>query len=163
MPEVITWGDTIFAILTFAILLALLRKYAWGPVFNMMKEREEHIANEIETAEKNRQEAETYLEQQRQEVENARAEAREIVENSRKSGENQREDIVKQAHEEANRLKEDARLEIKREKDQAINEVRDQVATLSVLIASKVIDQQLDEQEQEQLIENYLKEVGEEL
>ncbi|WP_018923170.1 F0F1 ATP synthase subunit B [Salsuginibacillus kocurii] len=163
MPEVITWGDTIFAIVTFIILLMLLRKFAWGPIMNMMKEREEHIAQEIETAEKNRKEAENYLEEQRQEVQNARDEARNIVDNAKKTGEKQREEIMTQARDEAERLKESARVEIAREKEQAVAEVRDQVASLSVLIASKVIDKELDEKEQEQMIEDYLKEVGEEL
>lgn len=45
-------GDIVFQLLMFIILLALLKKYAWGPLMGVMKQREEHIANEIEAAEK---------------------------------------------------------------------------------------------------------------
>ncbi|MFE9522426.1 F0F1 ATP synthase subunit B, partial [Bacillus velezensis] len=62
---------------------------------------------------------------------------------------------------ESERLKEAARTEIVKEKEQAVSALREQVASLSVLIASKVIEKELDEQAQEQLIQDYLKEVGE--
>ncbi|MFC5711508.1 F0F1 ATP synthase subunit B [Thalassorhabdus alkalitolerans] len=161
MPDTITWGDTIFSLVTFIILLAILRKFAWGPLMNMMKDREEHIANEIETAEKNRKESEQYLEDQRKEIERAREEAQSIIENSKKTGEKQGEEIIAQAKSEAERIKNDAVAEISHEKEQAISSVREQVASLSVLIATKVIEKELDEKEQERLIDEYLKEVGE--
>lgn len=112
MPDTITWGDTIFSLVTFIILLAILRKFAWGPLMNMMKDREEHIANEIETAEKNRKESEQYLEDQRKEIERAREEAQSIIENSKKTGEKQGEEIIAQAKSEAERIKNDAVAEI---------------------------------------------------
>ncbi|MFZ4452985.1 F0F1 ATP synthase subunit B [Salibacterium aidingense] len=163
MPEVIYWGDVVFSLVTFIILLLILRKYAWGPIMNMMKEREEHIASEIETAEKNRQDSEKYLEEQRREVERARDEAQSIIENAKKTSEKQGEDIIAQSRAEAERLKENAQADIAREKEQAIAELREQVGTLSVMIASKIIEKELDEKEQEQLIEDYVKEAGDRL
>lgn len=65
------------------------------------------------------------------------------------------------AREESERLKEAARTEIVKEKEQAVAALREQVASLSVMIASKVIEKELDEQAQDQLIQDYLKEVGE--
>ena len=58
-------------------------------------------------------------------------------------------------------MKESARSEIVKERDQAVTALREQVASLSVMIASKVIEKELDEQAQEKLIQDYLKEVGE--
>ena len=52
----------------FIILLALLKKFAWGPLMGIMKQREEHVANEIEAAEKSREEAQKYLEEQRESI-----------------------------------------------------------------------------------------------
>lgn len=51
-------GDMLYQLFFFAILLFLVRKFAWGPVMNMMKKREEYVANEIEAAEQSRLEAE---------------------------------------------------------------------------------------------------------
>ncbi|MFD2707052.1 F0F1 ATP synthase subunit B [Salibacterium lacus] len=160
VPEVITWGDVLFSIVTFIILLVLLRKYAWGPIMNVMKEREEHISSEIENAEKHRKDAEKYVEEQRLEVERAKEEAHSIIENAKKTSEKQGEDIINQSRAEAQRLKESAQADIAREKEQAIAELREEVGSLSVMIASKIIEKELDEKEQEQLIEDYVKEAG---
>ena len=58
-------GDIIFQLLIFIVLLALLKKFAWGPLMGIMKTREEHIANEISAAENSRLEAKKILEEQR--------------------------------------------------------------------------------------------------
>ncbi|RSL29683.1 ATP synthase F0 subunit B [Salibacterium salarium] len=157
------WGDVVFSIVTFVILMLVLRKFAWGPIMNMMKQREEHVASEIETAEKNRQDAEKYVEEQRQELERAKDEAQSIIENAKKTSEKQGEDIIAQSRAEAERMKENALADIAREKEQAVAELREQVGSLSVMIASKIIEKELDEKEQEQLIEDYVKEAGDRL
>jgi F-type H+-transporting ATPase subunit b len=56
----------------FLILLALLSKYAFGPVMNMMKQREEHIANEINSSEERNKEAQKIVEEQRELLKQAR-------------------------------------------------------------------------------------------
>ena len=74
----------------------------------------------------------------------------------------QREEIVVAARTEAERLKETAKLEIEQQKEKAVAAIREQVASLSVLIASKVIEKNLNAQDQEKLIKEYIQEVGEE-
>jgi len=154
-------GDIIFQLLMFVILLALLRKYAFGPLMGIMKQREEHIANEIEQAEKHHQEAKKLAEEQRALLKQSRQEAQALIENARKLGEEQKEQIIAAARAEAERLKETAKKEIEREKEQAVAALREQVASLSVLIASKVIEKELTEQDQAKLIQEYIHEVGE--
>ena len=113
---VVNGGDIIAQLLIFLVLLALLRAYAWKPLMGIMKQREEHIANEIETAERNRKEAEQYLEQQQSELKKTREEAQTLIENAKQLGENQGKEIVEAARKEAERLKKDALSEIKRAK-----------------------------------------------
>ena len=146
----------------FIILLALLKKFAWGPLMGIMKQREEHVANEIDTAEKSRKEAQELLEEQRNLLKEARKEAQELIENAKKQGEIQREEIIVAARAEAERLKETAKLEIEQQKEKAVAALREQVASLSVLIASKVIEKELNEEDQEKLINEYIQEAGEE-
>ena len=163
MFENIPWINAIYQLVVFFILLMLLKKYAFGPIINMMQKREEHIANQITSAEKNREDAEKYLAEQREEIQKAREEAQSIVNNAKKLSEQQAEEMVNTAKQEAERMKEAALAEIKREKEQAVSALREQVASLSVLVATKVIEKELDENAQKQLIEETLKEVGEEL
>ena len=127
----------------------------------MMKQREEFVANEIDSAEKSRQEAAKYLEEQRVLLKEARTEAQELIENAKKQADIQREDIIVSARSEAGRLKESAKLEIEQQKENAVAAIKEQVASLSVLIASKVIEKELSEKDQQKFINDYIQEVGE--
>ncbi|WP_163099526.1 F0F1 ATP synthase subunit B [Peribacillus alkalitolerans] len=154
-------GDVIFQLVIFIILLALLKKFAFGPLMGIMKERETHIAGEITAAETSRVEASKLLEEQRELLKQSRVEAGQLIENAKKQGDVQREEIISAARMEAERIKESAKREIVQEKEKAVAALREQVASLSVLIASKVIEKELSEADQEKLIDEYIKEAGE--
>ena len=155
-------GDMIFQLIMFLILLALLKKFAWKPLMGIMKQREEHISSEINAAEQSGLEAKKLLEEQRTLLKEARQEAQVLIENAKKQGDVQREEIVVLARSEAERIKESAKLEIEQQKEKAVAAIREQVASLSVLIASKVIEKELSANDQDQLINEYIKEAGEE-
>ncbi|MFK3939838.1 F0F1 ATP synthase subunit B [Alkalihalobacillus sp. NPDC078783] len=159
----IPWGSIVVQLLGFVILLGLLSKFALRPLLGIMEQREKLVNDQIDSAERNRKDAEELLNQQREELNKAKKEAQGIIENAKKLGEQQGLDIVKASKEEAQRMKNTAIAEIQNEKDQAVVALREQVASLSVLIAQKVIEKELDEKAQEQLIQDYLKQAGEEL
>lgn len=159
----IPWGSIAVQLVGFIILLALLSKFALRPLLGIMEQREKLVNDQIDSAERNRKDAEELLNQQREELNKAKKEAQGIIENAKKLGEQQGLDIVKASKEEAQRMKDTAIAEIQNEKDQAVVALREQVASLSVLIAQKVIEKELDEKAQEQLIQDYLKQAGEEL
>ncbi|CAM4166348.1 F0F1 ATP synthase subunit B [Lederbergia lenta] len=154
-------GDILYTLAAFAVLLIILKKLAWGPLMGIMIQREEHIANEIEAAEKSRAESNTLLEEQKSLLKEARLEAQSMIENSKEHGEVQREEIIQLARQEADRLRESARIEINEQKEQAIVALREQVASLSVMIASKVIEKELNEEDQQKLINEYIQRAGE--
>lgn len=155
-------GDILFQLIMFLVLLALLKKFAWKPLIGIMKQREEHIAGEINAAEESRMEAKKLLEEQRSLLKEARLEAQGLIEGARKTGDVQRDEIIELARSEAERIKEAAKLAIGQEKEKAVAAIREQVASLSVLIASKVIEKELSVQDQDKLINEYIKEAGEE-
>ncbi|SDJ28337.1 F0F1 ATP synthase subunit B [Salimicrobium sp. PL1-032A] len=156
------FGDAIAQLVFFLILLVLLRKFAWGPLMNMMKEREDYISNEIESAEKSREEAARLQREASEELKQTRQDAQKIIEDARKTATQQEKDIVASARREADRMKESARQEIEQEKEKAVQQLKDQVASMSVMIASKVIEKELSEQDQKELIDQYVNEAGEE-
>ncbi|KMY56297.1 MULTISPECIES: F0F1 ATP synthase subunit B [Bacillaceae] len=155
-------GDILFQLIMFIILLALIKKFAWGPLMGIMQQREEHISSEIDAAEKSRVEASKLLEETRAELKASRQQAQEIIENAKKVGISQKEEIIAAARAEAERLKESAKMEIEQQTEQAMSALREQVASLSVLIASKVIEKDLSAADQEKLINEYIQEAGEE-
>ncbi|WP_335743546.1 F0F1 ATP synthase subunit B [Salicibibacter kimchii] len=158
----IQWGNALYQLVIFSLLIWVVSRWALKPLLGVMKKREQQVNDNLDNAEKNRVEAEQYLEQQREELKKAREETQAMLDNATKMSEQQGKEILDNAKEEADRIKEAAVSDINREKEQALESVRDQVASLSVAIATKVIEKELDENEQEKLIDSYLKEVGNE-
>lgn len=154
------WESTVITMIAFIGLYLLLNKYAFGPLFGIMEQRRQLVKEEIASAEASRKAAEQHLEEQKQAVQEARKEAYEMIEQAKKSSTKQADDIVQAAKSEANRLKEEAVKDIENEKNKAISALRTQVSGMSVQIASKIIEQQIDEKSQEQLVNKYLDEVG---
>lgn len=159
----ISLGNFLIQIVAFGVLLLLLKKYAFGPLVGMMEKRRQGIEADINSAEKNRAEAEQFLKDQTEELKKARLEAHEIIENARAVSVKQANDIVEAARAESERLKEQALQDIKLEKEKAVAELRDQVGVLSVMIASKIIEKELDQQGQAKLVDDMMKQVGESL
>lgn len=156
----IYWPSFVYAIVAFAILYWLLNKYAFGPLFGIMEKRKQIVLGELEQAEANRKESSALLEEQRKAIEEARKEAQEIIEQSRKVSVKSAEELIEAAKNEAQRIKENALQEITSERNHAIAELRAQVGEMSVRIASKIIEKEVDSKAQGELIDNYLKEVS---
>jgi F-type H+-transporting ATPase subunit b len=154
------WTSTVITIVAFALLYWLLNKYAFGPLFGMMEQRRQLVLEEIASAEASRKKAEQHLEEQKQALQEARKEAYEIIEQARVTSSKQADDILQTAKSESGRLKDEAVKDIENEKNKAISALRSQVSGMSVMIASKIIEKQVDEKSQEQLVNQYLKEVG---
>lgn len=154
------WESTVIAIIAFVLLYWLLNKYAFGPLFGVMEKRRQLVNEEIEAAESSRREAEQQLAEQKRALEEARKEAQDIIESARRTSQKQADEIIQAAREEANRLKNEAIREIQNEKNNAIAALRRQVSGLSVQIASKILEKQVDEKAHEQLVDQYLREVG---
>ena len=159
----IPWGSILFQLVAFLTLLYFLKRVALKPLMGIMEKREQIVNEQIDSAEKRQKEAEELISKQREELEKARVEAQEIIQQAKKLSEQQGQDILTQARENSERIKDSALAEIQREKEQAVSALREQVASLSVLIATKVIEKELDATEQEKYVKQYLKEVGDKL
>lgn len=161
LNDQVNLGDMIVTLLTFLLLLALLKKFAWGPLMGVMDKRAELIASEIETAEKNRMESEKMLAEQKAELKEASATAQSIVESARKQSETQSAEMIEAAREEVNRMKASAELEIATAKEKAVAAVREEFVSLSVLAASKVLEKEISEDDNRALIEETIVKAGE--
>ncbi|OFQ08855.1 ATP F0F1 synthase subunit B [Staphylococcus sp. HMSC072E01] len=156
----VQWGTTIVTIFTFIILLALLKKFAWGPLKEVMDKRERDINRDIDEAEEAKLNAQKLEEENKKTLKETQDEVHHILEDARIQARKQHEDIIKDAHERANGMIETAQSEIKSEKERALADINNQVSELSVLIASKVLQKEISEQDQKGLVDKYLKEAG---
>lgn len=154
------WESFVFAIIAFVVLYLLLNKYAFGPLVDIMEKRRQLIAEQVGSADKNRQEAEKLVSEQKEAFQEARKEAYDLIEEAKKTGNKQAENIISQAKEEASRMKEDALRAIDIEKNKAVAELRGEVGALSVKIASKIVEKEVDAAAQQGIVDQYLKKVG---
>ncbi|UHA75660.1 F0F1 ATP synthase subunit B [Paenibacillus sp. 481] len=151
----------VLAIIAFLILYFLLNKYAFGPLFAVMEKRRELVKQHIDEAANSRAQAQGFVDEQKEALAAARKEAYDIIEQAKQTSVRQADEIVAKAKSETVRLKDEAARDIVSEKNKAVAELRNEVSSMSVAIASKIIEKQLDEKEQAQLVSQYLKEVGE--
>lgn len=154
------WENFILAIVAFIILYVLLQKFAFGKLFAVMEKRRELVKQQLEEAAASRTQAQSFIEEQKQALAVARKEAFDIVEMAKQNASRQTDEAIAHAKDEAERLKKEAAREIESEKNKAIASLRSEVSSMSVAIASKIIEKQVDEKDQSQLVDQYLKEVG---
>ncbi len=153
-------GLIIWTIITFVILLFLLRKVAWKPILTMIDERERTIRTSLDQAEQARSEAEEKLRAYEQRLAEARKESRRIIAEGKESAEKIRDDIVAEAQNQKQGMLQDARKQIEAEREKAIQDIKDSVANIAISAASKIIGRQLDDQAHVDIIERSLRGMG---
>ena len=154
-------GLFIWTILTFLILFSVLAKFAWRPLLQALKDREEDIKSSLEDAEKARNDLNSLNDQSEKILANARSEAIEIRSEAKSSAEKIKADLKSQAEQDVKKLKDDAQVQIQVEKDKAISEIREEVVTLTMSVAEKVIGKNISSDENLELIENSIKDLRE--
>lgn len=156
----VEWGTVIVTVITFAILLALLKKFAWGPLKEVMDKRERDINRDIDEAEEAKLNAQKLEEENKKTLKQTQDEVQRILEDARVQARKQHEEIIHEANIRANGMIETAQSEINSEKERALADINNQVSELSVLIASKVLKKEISEQDQKELVDKYLNEAG---
>ena len=155
-------GDMVFYIISLIILMALVKKFAWKPIVKIMQDRADKIANDIDSAETARDEATKLAEQRQSELQNSKSEAATIVSDAKQSGEKQRTQIITDAQNDAQVLKNNAQKDAEQAREDALKSAKDDVANLSIEIASKIIHKELSAGDQKSLIDSYIEGLGKE-
>ncbi|MFA5814797.1 MAG: F0F1 ATP synthase subunit B [Bacteroidales bacterium] len=151
------YGTIFWMVLAFSVVFFILRKYAWGPVLKMLKEREQSIEKALQSANEAREGLSRLKSDHEKMLQEAHAEHDQLIAEARQI----REQLISKARDEAvqetAKVFEHAQHQIENEKLAAINEIRQQVASLSVDIAEKILKRELsDRTQQENLIKEQL-------
>ena len=153
--------DTIVLALSMLVLFTLLSYILFNPVRDMLEKRRQRVADEQETAKRERQEAVAYKEEYEQKLKEIKKEAEEILSEARKKAMKNEAKIVAEAKEEAARIMERANAEIELEKKHALDDMKQEMIAIATMMAQKVVAASIDTKVQEGLIEETLKEMGE--
>ena len=156
LPE---YGLLFWMVLTFGIVLFILKKFAWKPILNSLRSREQTIEEALQSADKVKLEMVKLKSDNEKILTEARQERDQLMREARVIKERIIADAQEQAQVEAKKIIESARQAIENEKKGAVNEIKSQIANLSVLIAEKIIKEKLNDSKQTDLIENLLKDI----
>ena len=150
-------GLLFWTVLIFLVLVFLLAKFAWKPILKMVEERTKNIEDALNSAENAKKEMAGLKAENEQIMKEARAERDKIVREAREMKDRIIEESKETAKAEADKILAQARKLIDDEKRAAMNELKDQVASLSIEIAEKILTKELsDKKKQAELIDDIL-------
>lgn len=154
-------GNTLWYIIVFAILLVLVKHYAWGPVSEMMEKRRQKVINDLDSAADNRKKAEILANEREAALKNSRQEATQILSDAKANAQKASSQIVAEANDDAASIHKKAKADAAQAKAEALDEARTQVADISVTIAEKVIAKNLSADDQKDLVDQFIKGLNE--
>ena len=143
------------------IQMLIFKKFLLNPVKKVIDDRKAKADSEIADAKKLREEAEAMKAEYEQNLQNARTEANQIVAGAQKTAAARGEEIVGEARAQAAALKQKAEADIAQERKKAVNEVKDEIGGIAMEIASKVVEREIREEDHKDLIDEFIKNVGE--
>jgi F-type H+-transporting ATPase subunit b len=153
-------GLYVWTILTFIVLLVLLRKFAWKPLLEALDRREKMIAGAVDDARKAREELERVKVDSAQVLTEARREAEAIVSRARSDSAQLREELRKKAADEASGIVANAERRIQQETAKAIQQVRAEAVDMSLAIATKILHRNVSKEDNERLIADVVSSLG---
>ena len=152
-------GLMIWTLLAFAATLYVLKKFAFPRIAENLDKRQKAIEDSIETAERTKSEAEEILAEYRERLKEARTQAEEIVARARRAGEQHEADSMAAARRRREELLEQTRRDVEQETRRAIQEIRKEVADLTIMATEKVTRKTLDDDDQRRLVDEALSEL----
>ncbi|WP_220741365.1 F0F1 ATP synthase subunit B [Leuconostoc miyukkimchii] len=149
-------GNMLFIIISFLVLMVILKRVAYEPVTKVLDERADKISADIDDAEAARQEAEKLALQRQSELTVTRQQATKVVADAKASAQKQSDSLIATASDRATLINQQAQTDAQKLKEDAIFNAKNDVAALSVAIASKLMQKELSLNDQQALIDAYI-------
>jgi len=154
------WTTLLLQLINFLVLVFILTKLLYKPIFNVLQKRQEYIKESLLNADRDKEEAKKVLEDYKAQLAEAKKEAFKITQDAQKHGEELRRDIEAAAQSRAKEIVENAQREIQREKEKALAEIREQIIDLSMDAAGIILQKELNPKTHHQLIDEFITKAG---
>ncbi|MDI3472761.1 MAG: F-type H+-transporting ATPase subunit b [Thermotogaceae bacterium] len=151
---------SVIQLLNFVILLFFLNKFLFKPFLSTLDQRKKKIEEDIRKAEKIREEAEEYKQEMEAELKNARKRAEEIIQNAERRAEEFLNSEKEKAKQEAQKIIENAKIEVENFKKTAIDELKNSAVRLAFLMATKILEKEIDEKKHREYLVKMLNKFG---
>lgn len=153
-------GLILWTILTFLVLVVVLKKMAWKPLLHSLTAREERIRVALQQADEAQRTARDLLEENKRQLARSEEESQRIIREGRELGEKLKAEIVDRANAASRHMVEQAKEEIRRESEAALVQLRNEVADLAIIAAGKILDANLDTPKQRALVDGVLQDLA---
>ncbi len=153
-------GLILWTIITFVIVLVILRVTAWKPMLAALATREDKIRSSLQEAREAQEQGRALLEENRKQLALAEEQSQRIIKEGRDLGERLKAEILEKANSSARHAIAQAHEEIQREKESALTQLRTEVADLAILAAGKILDANLDTAKQRALVDAVIRDIN---
>jgi F-type H+-transporting ATPase subunit b len=153
-------GLIIWVIVTFIVLLWVLKKVAWKPILSALDQREAAIKESLEKAEKAKEEAQKVLDENKSNLAKAEEQSKKIIDQSRAYADKLKDQIIKDSKEQAKKIVDDASDEIERKKTAAFNDLKNQVAEIAINAAEKILKESINKESNKKIVDSYISSIS---
>ena len=156
----VDFWTALFVLLNTLAIFFVAKKYLFKPVHKLISDRQSEIDNLYAEAEKRKRDADNAAKALEEKLTDARRESDRIVSEAVKKAETREQEIVARAKSEAQAVLEKAAQDAEQEKKQALNEAKNEISSLAMTIAEKVVGRQLDESDDSRLVDDFIDGLG---
>ena len=157
----INFFTALFTLINTVALFLVLKKFLWVPVMNMIRERQQEIDSMYADAKEAKAKACQVQAEYEEKLADARQTGERIVKEATIRGQTRQEEIIREANAEADAIRKKAEEDISREKKKAINDAKSEIADIALEIAGKVVGRTLNNQDQKELVDGFIEQLGE--
>ena len=152
--------EFVFYVINFLILVGLLTKFLYRPFLNMLETRKQSIQDALDNAELINRRADEKMENYDRQIVKLEEQGREIIKEAKERAEKQADEIIEEAHSKANSIIVAAERQVELEKQKALEEMKQQVATLALLAAEKIVERNIAQVGQDQIVDEIIEQAG---
>ena len=153
--------ELVFQLINTFLVFWILKKLLFKPVMDIIEARENDIKSDLAEGKRAKTEGLSLKKEYEEKISTAKAEGQEIIKQATLRAEQKEAEIISTAKQEAQSLKEKASKDVEQERQKVMNEIKSDISNIALLAASKVIEKDIDKSKHEELINNFIKEVGE--
>ena len=156
----VNFWTSLFILLNTLIIFFVAKKYLFGPVMKMIEDRQKEIDDTYSQADRAKEQAAALQAEYEEKLATAMQTSEQLVKEAVARGQKREEDILRQANVEADAIRRKAEADIAQEKKKAINDAKNEIAGLAMEIAGKVVGRSLNEQDQTELVDQFIDQLG---
>lgn len=156
----VNFWTALFVLLNTLIIFFVARKFLFGPVMKIIKDRQQEIDEMYDKAGQAKEQAALLRGEYEEKLSQAKETSERIVKEAVARGQSREEEIIRQANSQADAIRDKAAADIAQEKKKAINEAKDEISGIAMEIAGKVVGHALTSADQAELVDRFIEELG---